>query len=266
MKTVTDLREIQLRLLDILTDVDRYCRAEGLRYSIAYGTLLGAVRHSGFIPWDDDIDIIMPRPDFEYFVANYGKDGSTPYRCLYDTRTPEEYFVQFFAKVHDPRTVSVEARMPRYRFGLNIDIFPVDGKPETDQLRFEKECCSLVHRIYLSQRPFFPWSWHDPLLPKIEAHVRGLDWWMRKCTEKMKSHPFDGSRFRGAVSTRPSGLKEVFPAEMFDAFRDISFEGREFMCVADTEGWLTHVFGPDFMTPPPAHLRKTHNLTVTLKD
>ena len=265
MKQISDLREIQLRLLDILTDIDRYCRDKGLRYSIAYGTLLGAVRHKGFIPWDDDIDIVMPRPDFEKFIADYGRDGSTPYRCLYDVRTDEEYFVQYFAKVHDPRTISCEARMPRYRFGLNIDVFPVDGKPEEDQARFEKECCSLVHRIYLRQRPFFPWSWHDPLIPKIEAHMHSLDWWMDKCVSRMKSHPFESSRFRGAVSTRPNGTREVFPKEMFDSFRDIEFEGRTVMCVADAEGWLTHVFGPDYMTPPPAHLRKTHNLTVTVK-
>ena len=77
MRQIGDLREIQLRLLDILTDVDRFCRSEGLRYSIAYGTLLGAVRHKGFIPWDDDVDILMPRPDFERFIASYGQDGST---------------------------------------------------------------------------------------------------------------------------------------------------------------------------------------------
>lgn len=75
-------REIQLYLLDILKAVDAFCAKEGIRYSMAYGTLLGAVRHKGFIPWDDDIDLLMPRPDYERFVATFGKDPDSRYRCL----------------------------------------------------------------------------------------------------------------------------------------------------------------------------------------
>lgn len=66
-------REIQLYLLDILKAVDSFCVKEGIRYSMAYGTLLGAVRHKGFIPWDDDIDLLMPRLDYERFVSMFGK-------------------------------------------------------------------------------------------------------------------------------------------------------------------------------------------------
>ena len=71
MKRLTH-EQIQRHLLLILQDVDAWCRRHGIRYSLAYGTLLGAVRHKGFIPWDDDVDLLMPRPDFERFVAGYG--------------------------------------------------------------------------------------------------------------------------------------------------------------------------------------------------
>lgn len=73
MRQLTD-KEIHDCLLNILKDVDEFCRQNGLRYSLAYGTLIGAVRHHGFIPWDDDIDIQMPRPDFERFIREYGRD------------------------------------------------------------------------------------------------------------------------------------------------------------------------------------------------
>ena len=67
-----DLRKLQLRLLDILTDIDRVCREHGLRYYLMYGSMLGAVRHGGFIPWDDDIDIGMPRDDYERLMPVSG--------------------------------------------------------------------------------------------------------------------------------------------------------------------------------------------------
>ena len=96
--------QIHSVLLEILKEVDSFCKEKGLRYSMAYGTLLGAVRHKGFIPWDDDIDILMPRPDFERFVTEFGKEPGARYRCLYNTDNENECFMHFFAKVHDSWT------------------------------------------------------------------------------------------------------------------------------------------------------------------
>ena len=68
MRKITDLKELKKIELDILLYIDRICREHNLLYYMAYGTLLGAVRHKGFIPWDDDIDIVMPRPDYEKLI------------------------------------------------------------------------------------------------------------------------------------------------------------------------------------------------------
>ena len=105
--------QIHSVLLEILKVVDKFCKEKGLRYSIAYGTLLGAVRHKGFIPWDDDIDILMPRPDFERFVSEFGKEPGARYRCLYNTENENERFMHFFAKVHDSWTVSHQGEIGR---------------------------------------------------------------------------------------------------------------------------------------------------------
>ena len=133
-------REIQLYLLDILKAVDSFCVKEGIRYSMAYGTLLGAVRHKGFIPWDDDIDLLMPRPDYERFVSMFGKEPGSRYRCLcHKEGVKGDRFVHFFAKVEDVKTKSLQGRGYDYDFGLNIDIFPMDGKPEDPDLQRKRE-------------------------------------------------------------------------------------------------------------------------------
>ena len=122
--------EIHTYLLDILKAIDAFCTQNGIRYSMAYGTLIGAARHKGFIPWDDDIDLLMPRPDFERFISTFGKEEDARYRCIYRVNTPQEYYKHIFAKVHDSWT---ELKQDKYRFGLYVDIFPVDGKPDDVQ-------------------------------------------------------------------------------------------------------------------------------------
>ena len=260
-----DLKQIHDALLGLLNAVDDFCRQHGIRYSLAYGTLLGAVRHKGFIPWDDDVDLLMPRPDFERFVATFGKDGG-PYQCLYNTSTEDAHFVNFFAKVHDTRTISNEKRMKNYRFGLNIDIFPVDGKPDTieEQTRHERKLAHYVHRIYLDQRPFFPFSFHDPLIPKIEAHCFSLEHWFRKTVDMMKSYDYETSKFCGSVTTRYNGLIEIFEKEFFEDYVELEFEGRKYMAFKDWDRFLKQQYG-DYMQLPPENKRRTHELQVYLK-
>ena len=92
--------EFRVHMMDILADMQRFCDEKGLRYYLSYGSLLGAVRHKGFIPWDDDIDIWMPRPDFERLQAEYDH----PYYKVLSAWTDKDYPLDF-PKVHDIRTV-----------------------------------------------------------------------------------------------------------------------------------------------------------------
>ena len=122
MKKLTD-KEVKQIELDILEYVHNFCEENGLKYIMNYGTLIGAVRHKGFIPWDDDIDISMPRADYEKLIASFPKNGR--YKIL-DHRTSKDYFNNF-VKVIDTNTKIVDNRNDKtYESGLFIDIFPMD--------------------------------------------------------------------------------------------------------------------------------------------
>ena len=251
--------QIQEHLLSILKDVDAYCRSHGIRYSLAYGTLLGAVRHKGFIPWDDDVDLLMPRPDFERFVSGYGRDGGA-FRCLYGTRDKDADFVNFFAKVDDPATVSKEGGK-YYRFGLNIDIFPVDGKPDGKeaQAAWEKRMCRETHRMRLRYKPLFS----APLFAVLSSHLHSHGWWFARCESLMKRYPFEGSEWCGAVSVVYNGTVELYPRSMFEDYTELSFEGVPFMAFTRWDEFLRQQFG-DYLQLPPEKDRRTHNLEVYL--
>ena len=113
--------EFRIHMMDILQDMQRFCEEKGLRYYLSYGSLLGAVRHKGFIPWDDDIDIWMPRPDYERFCKEYDH----PHYKVLSAWTDKDYPLDF-AKVHDIRTKVVEEGGDG-DWGVFVDIFILDG-------------------------------------------------------------------------------------------------------------------------------------------
>ena len=120
--TVNDIKKIQV---EILSDVHDFCVKHEITYCLAYGTLIGCIRHKGFIPWDDDIDIVMPRPDYNIFIKHY-KSPRYNLHCLeYDKTYP-----YLFAKISDKRTRWDEhVRYKVQQLGVYIDVFPVEALP-----------------------------------------------------------------------------------------------------------------------------------------
>lgn len=123
MKELT-LKEIQQETLHILVDVDYFCRRNNIQYSLAYGTLLGAIRHDGFIPWDDDVDIVMTRQNFNRFMLEFGSFKGYKLVSPFDKGSYVAY-----ARVCDMSRTIAKCRVPwsKYNTGIWIDIFPVDS-------------------------------------------------------------------------------------------------------------------------------------------
>ena len=125
-----NLYDIKTLELDLLINFDKFCKENNLIYFIAYGTLLGAIRHGGFIPWDDDIDIQMPRTDYEKFLTLRDKYESSFYGNVIKTLGDKGYPFPF-TKIENKNTLVIEHKMTtKIKTGVWVDIFPMDGLPK----------------------------------------------------------------------------------------------------------------------------------------
>ena len=253
-------QEVKRIQLDILQDVAHFCQEHQIRFSLAYGTLLGAVRHKGYIPWDDDIDLLMPRPDYDRFLATYSSDVNT----AVDLATINTC-IEIFAKVCRNGTRMTDKLLGRTLWGVNIDIFPIDGVPEEGFREYydkrNKEY-SLVSRIC----PFYKAVSRHKLVWFLKYAVkRVLFPYPGNCrklkisiTDKLREIPFDEAKMAGAFFGDDKE-DEFMPRDFFTAYTDLEFEGVPLPCLQQYDAYLKHLFG-DYITPPPLEERITrHN-------
>ena len=243
--------EVHDILFDILCDIDNFCRENGLRWAMGYGTVLGAVRYGDFIPWDDDADIVMPREDFDRFVATYkGK-----YECILNTRRDDVFYVAGVAKVHDPSTDKFVASRSKYicHYGVSVDIFALDPVPD-DQTEYNALVRKTIHAhrrlLYRSRRT------GSPIL-LLDSHFHSLDWWYKRCDRLARScRPEDCSRIAILLGTRSA--RNIHPKDFFEHLKPLKLRGREFPAPEDTDSYLRQMYGPSYMTPPPENERDGH--------
>lgn len=232
------ITEKQKILLEILEEIDGFCRTNNIPYSLSWGTLLGAVRHGGFIPWDDDADIIMLREDFDRFLKSY---KSEKYHLLFDTSNEDEYFYTGFAKVSDPSTFRVEKRF-KSKYGVAVDIFPLEAVPEDPEERRKA-----MHRMMRVHNRMYHRQKKD-LLSFFKAYYRSMKSWARKSYKLTHSGKYDGSPLVAQV-IGTDNYRSVFEKTIFDDLAEIDFEGRKFLTVRDTHKYLTAHYGKNYMTP-----------------
>ena len=249
-----DLRKFQLRLLEILKAVDKVCRAHELTYYIEAGTLLGAVRHQGFIPWDDDIDIIMPRPDYDRLMAHSEEWLPQPLRMM--TGENSAHYHHPFAKVIDGSTRLVERNLP---MGLYVDIFPIDGMSG----------CKLVQKThvlwfrYVTKKLLY-FSCRDPY-----KHGNGVSSWLPLLCQKIYGYEraqraIDRMQRKYDYATHDIIIdhdfygRGIMPKSVLGTPMEIVFEDSRFYAPEHPEEYLARVYGSDYMTPPPPEKRHIH--------
>lgn len=262
------LDEIHAVELSLLLKFDAFCKDYGLRYSLAGGTLLGAVRHKGFIPWDDDIDLCMPRPDWDRLVQIAQKDA-IPKETGFEARP---FFMTELSdtpllKVVDPHWM-VQAEAENEETNLWLDVIPVDGLPsdERDLSRLYSKARVLRKSLMIGTstaesghsraRRAFKYI-TGPVLRAFNAVKylgRALDVLARKI-------PYGSTPYVGVLTWGLYGTGERVPLAGFEKMVGLEFEGREFSCMSCWDEYLSGIYG-DYMQLPPEDQRVTHGMKV----
>lgn len=250
--------ELKRTEVEILIAIREFCEKRGIKYFLCGGTLLGAVRHKGFIPWDDDIDIGMLREDYDILVNEFPSDGR--YKVI--TYKNNNEYRHPFAKVIDTKTVHKETLVRSTEgMGVFVDIFPFEGLG--DSMEEAKAIVKKVRHNY-HYGNFCQYFYYPPKsIKKIAKNIVILFSFMTRklyfgSAEKLcLKHPFKDSKFAGC----PWGQyaeREILPKEAFADVIDISFENGTFSAPVGYDAYLKSLYR-DYMQLPPEDKRVTHH-------
>lgn len=270
-KQMEDLRHLQMLQLKLACEVRRICEKNNIQYFLEAGSCLGAVRHNGFIPWDDDLDMGMVRAEYDRFVEACKTDLSEEY--FLQTNDTDKHFGYVFAKLRLKDTHFTEkiAGESGSIDGIYIDIFPYDKVPDDEKLRqrlgYKVRYYSLLLRIRCKYKP---WIYHGGAREWLKyAPFRFLAVFYSR--EKLvarinaimtKYNGTDAKRM--TLCDNLSYNKTVYDADNILNLEKHMFEGEEFYIPADYKRYLTATYGPDYMTPPPVDKRNSTHKIMTV--
>lgn len=263
-----ELRDIQLVGLDILKDIHLFCLSNGIRYTLYGGTMLGAIRHLGFIPWDDDVDIAMPRADYDRFIEEYRSENGFQLFC------PEKSTSWLtYARVCDvERTFVKNDWLPwsPYKTGVWVDVFPLDGAPDTlDETSVKLSrlipLWKLLSRFRMirgsslfRKQNFHQYS--NYMYAKLVYQLKKPD------SEKIRNQyiaickeiPFGATEHYINCSFLGYGIREYQSISDFRSIITVPFEDASFHCIEGYHEHMTKKYG-NYMIPPEGKERTLHS-------
>lgn len=255
------MNKLQEKLLSMLTWFDSFCRENKLRYFILGGTMLGAARHKGFIPWDDDIDVGMPREDYERFCKQVGNQLIEHF-FVETVQSTDPAYSYTYTKIFDTNTTLIENIKEKLIRGVFLDVFPLDGIGDS-----EKEARRLYFKLS-AKLNFYS--------TRVCAIRKGRSWWKNLAVYIMSGLPiinnralrinidrtckkrdYDASKWVGNLMGA-WGFKELMPKSIMGKPREYCFEGLKVFGAEDFDGYLTHLYG-DWRKLPPKDKQISHH-------
>lgn len=256
-ESVYDEALLKQKMVATFQAFDAFCRKHDLKYTVAYGTMLGAVRHRGLIPWDDDIDVMMPRPDYNRFIELTLKGMAPGYNVLsvYNCKT---YYLTW-AKVIDANTTLIELKhLSECPTGAFIDVFPCDGIPRDAKEMKKNERLFYKHQnrvCVLFNKGIH--SWKSKLRYLVYKILFNQQKELLKADQIAQSTPFESARYVQFYG-EANGLNAAFDKSVFDHYIELPFENSTCKSLAKTEYCLTKQYG-DYMQLPPEENRISHH-------
>lgn len=252
-----DIEELKKIQLDILIAVDDFCSKNNIKYFLSFGTLLGTIRHRGYIPWDDDIDIIMLRDDYNRFLETFNHS----YYKVNSIQNNPTYFLAF-AKVTDERTVMQEEIVYPTEYGVYIDVFPVDNMPSLEEFKnFQRKKSILNKLATLKIVKVGNHSLVKNMVLRI-AHFLlcplPITWIARKADALCQSYINTPSSMAGVLAPYSNKERWIVRKNLFQKAIMATFEGLQFPIPAAYDEFLTHLYG-DYMQLPPEEARVSHH-------
>ena len=256
MKKDLSLSEIKMLELEILKHFKSFCNENKISFYLSNGTLLGAVKYGGFIPWDDDIDVFVPREDYDRLVKIY-KD-SDRFKLFSSDR--DENFRFTFAKLCDVTTLKTEKNIDNgVDLGVDIDIFPLDTcsdhifkKTVQFKLKLFQNGCILSKFLSSKGKPF-----HKRLIIDL-CRLVGFKYFSDSLIDVIKKEISLGSTYAGCLMWPVYGKAEIIPADVFADAVDVTFEGESFPAPVGYDIYLRSLYG-NYHQDPPKEAQKTHH-------
>ena len=248
------VKKIQRVVYGILCDIDDFCKANNIVYYLSGGSCLGAVRHHGFIPWDDDADLMMPRKDYDRFLQTFPKVYSEKYGAGALSIDPE--WQMQYARIWDKKTIWKSNNFGLQKMGVFIDVFPIDGLPATEKGRkkFYRKIKILCEMGKEANRTEFRKENHYLLLRRITGALvkpLGTRFFSEKIDAEARKYDFDTSEFVACSMPVHYGAKETIKREYMSRAVSFSFEDRKFPVPIGYKTYLSNLYG-NYMKIPKA--------------
>ena len=262
------MNDLQQKQLDILKAFIKVCDKYNLEYFLVYGTALGAIRHKGFIPWDDDIDVAMPRKDYDKYIELQKEYEGTPY--FIQTFKSDPCYIYNYAKLRDSSTTFLENAFKNHRInqGVFIDVFPVDGMSREygDREKIGKRNKFIWRQVYLSYLPALRRKVHkrtffkDILLNIVAGlfYVFDIAHYRNKRVERyVRKIPLEEAKMAGILFGFSSKIN-CMDADIFRETIEVPFEDITVKVPKQYDKYLTNLYR-DYMKFPPKEQQVGHH-------